>query len=196
VVDKQHTLGDNNIIVTDFAEPFKICQQIDQIPQDKPVKLFLSIGNGCPLGNTSGSEVILKKLKNRSAGYIVYIQDRSSSSGTILALGANEIHMKYDSCLGKFDPQINVGNMSYPAILYHDLPSHCVTDKTIANVRLSQYLLLHLEEVIDLIFDRKSPIVKETVRQQMVYSQRIHDQLFDRESCQKMGLPVIFDEKW
>ena len=143
-------------------------------------------------------ELILKKLKNHSAGYIVYIQDYCFSAGTILALGANEIHMKKGSYLSKIDPQlcVDVDHPLYSAILYHDLPSHCITDKTIANIRLSQQMLLHIEEIIDSIFDQRSPIVKETVRQQMIYSQRTHDQMFDRETCQKMGLPVIFDENW
>ena len=189
IIDEQLIEGRCDLVGSAFDHLIEICQKIDQAPKDQPIKLILSTGGG----KIALCLILLKKLKTHPTGYLAYIHHGCFSAGTILALGATTIYMNNDSYLGKIDPQITtaIKGLNYPAIIYRDLPTNCITDQTIAPIRLSQQALNQIEGVLDVIFCSDS-IVKDNVRQQMIYSQLPHDQPFDRETCTKMGLPVQF----
>lgn len=168
-----------------FDHPFEVCKKIKEMSPDHPIKLVLCT-NG---GNIVPCEKMLKQLRKHPRGYIAYIKNECFSAGTILALGANEIVMKDDSYLGKIDPQMSSMLSSYPAVLYHNLPADCVTDHTIDKVRLSEWVLNYMNELLDIIYPEESP-VKEKVVEMMIYSPLPHFKTFDRESCSKIGLTV------
>ncbi|QKF94575.1 peptidase S49 serine-peptidase [Fadolivirus algeromassiliense] len=169
-----------------FDKPFEVCKKIDAVPKDQHIKLILCTNGGA----LSSCEKILKKLKSHPAGYTAYIKNECFSAGTILALGAKEIVMKSDSYLGKIDPQIaSSSDGTYPAIIYHNLPENCITDHTIANVRISKQVLNYTEEILDIIFGKENS-VRNRVKETMIYSDLPHSKTFDVKSCNDMGLSI------
>lgn len=173
-----------------FDKPYEICKKVKDMSPDKPIKLVLCT-NG---GNVVHCEKMLKQLRKHPCGYVAYIKNECFSAGTILALGANEIVMKDDSYLGKIDPQIGSTSKSYSAVLYNDLPPNCITDHTIDKVRLSEWVLNYMRELLDIIYpealNAEESLVREKVVQNMIYSPLPHFKTFDRESCRKIGLTV------
>lgn len=169
-----------------FDKPFEVCKKIDAIEKDKHIKLILCTKGGA----LSSLEKILKKLKSHPGGYTAYIKYECFSAGAMLALGAKEIVMKPDSYLGKIDPQIDAGSGAFPAIVYHKLPENCITDHTIANVRITQQVLQYTEQILDIIFGEGDSEVRTKVRDNMIYSDLPHNKTFDVQSCKGMGLNI------
>ena len=168
-----------------FDRPFEVCKKIKEMAPDRPIKLVLCT-NG---GNVVHCEKMLKQLRKHPRGYVAYIKNECFSAGTILALGATEIVMKDDSYLGKIDPQISSMLTSYSAVLYNDLPPNCITDHTIDKVRLSEWVLNYMRELLDIIYPEDSA-VREKVVQNMIYSPLPHFKTFDSEACCKIGLNI------
>ena len=168
-----------------FDQPFKLCEYIDQVPQDIHIKLVLCTQGGA----LSSLEKILKRLRKHSAGYTAYIKYECFSAGAMLALGAKEIVMSETSYLGKIDPQVSSLTDSYPAIIYYKLDPKYITGENIDKVRVSEQVINYMNEILDMIFNEKEH-VKENVKEQMVFSNFPHNKTFDYEACQQMGLQV------
>ena len=168
-----------------FDKPIDLCNRIDKIPADQHIKVVLRTNGGA----LTSCEKILKKLKSHPGGYTAYIKSECFSAGTIIALGAKEIVMKNDSYLGKIDPQISSTFGSYPAIVYHQLPENCITDRTIEKMRVCEQVLNYMEQILSIIFVDDCD-VKAKVREHMVYSNLPHNKTFDMEACKSFGLSV------
>jgi len=70
--------------------------------KSKPILLFLHTNGGSPVP----AYLISRYLKTSTAlGFVVSVPRRAKSAGTLLALGAREIHMGMMSQLGPVDPQ-------------------------------------------------------------------------------------------
>lgn len=168
-----------------FDKPFELCKMIGQVPENVHIKIVI-----CTYGGAmTNCEKILKKLKSHPAGYTAYIKNECYSAGAVIALGAKEIVMKKDSCLGKIDPQVTGTNSSYPAIIYDDLPENCIDSHTIAQVRICSQVLHQMEQLLDIIFG-DNIAVRTKVREQMVYSNFPHSKTFDIAGCKEMGLSI------
>lgn len=173
-----------------FDKPFEVCKLITQVPEDVVIKLIISTKGGAIVN----CEKILRQLKKRKSGYIAYIKYECFSAGTIIALGAKEIVMNDDSFLGKIDPQIGAES----AIIYYHLDEKYVTARNIAKVRTCTYLLNHVNDMLNFIFDQQNDNggdddnekLKQTIQKEMIYSELPHFKTFDFGTCKKFGLPV------
>ena|SRR3990167_2291327 len=165
-----------------FSKPSLLCTLFDKVPKDKVISIVMNTKGGalCHL------DKIMRKLKSHTAGYIVYVKNDCYSAGALLCLGAKEIVMNQDSCIGKIDPQ-EVGN-GRTVIIYKNISKEHIDSRTIYYHKNALYLCNYTEKLLSLTgLDEKQ---LESVKENLLYSEFPHETLFDYEECKKMGLPV------
>lgn len=168
-----------------FDKPFEFCKYIDLVPKDQHIKLVICTKGG----SLSSLEKILKKLKKHPAGYTAYIKNECFSAGAMVALGAKEIVMNGDSYLGKIDPQVASMTDSYSVIDYYNLDEKYITGENIQKVKTCTQLMNYTNDLLTFIFEENNEL-KNTVRDNMIFSEYPHSKTFDLNDCQKIGLNV------
>src|SRR3972149_11630974 len=119
-----------------FSRPSLICKYINDIPDDKIIKIVINTRGG----ELVNCEKILKKLLKHKAGYKAYVRNECYSAGAIIALGANEIVMNNDSYIGKIDPQQD----SEQLIIWSTLEEKYIDSKNIYNVKNSRFTMNYM----------------------------------------------------
>lgn len=90
-----------------------VLRAIRNTPAQQPIDLILHTPGGMVLA----AEQIVSALQHHQGGYHVYVPYLAMSGGTLLALGAEKIHMAQDAVLGPLDPQLSTGLLdSFPAV--------------------------------------------------------------------------------
>jgi hypothetical protein len=157
-----------------FSRPTLVCNLIDDIPEDKTIKIVI---NTCG-GQLHHCEKILKKLLKRKNGYVVYIRGECYSAGAIIALG---------------DPQNGAGSKPQLTILAN-LDKEYIDSRSIYDVTSARYVMNYTLHLLNLIYngdsDGDSNVIPQSVRDNLLYSKLPHCALFDYEACQSMGLQV------
>ena len=99
----------------------------------------------------------------------------------MIALGAGEIIMDKHSFLGKIDPLFTHDKYLQLAIIEKDQSKKYKKE-------FSKYLINTIEDLVNLT--AYSPEIKDKIKQELIYSEYVHDKSFDYNDCVRIGLNV------
>jgi len=163
-------------------------------------KLLLILNS--PGGRVEPAYLISKTCKELSSNFIVSIPRKAKSAATLIALGANEIHMGIMSELGPIDPQFS----GLPALALSsalDKLAQLSTKYPLSSEMFANYLAKKLDLDILGYFERVSESAvqyaqrllkgkhfpnkhtEESIAQSLVYSYKDHSFVIDRDEIKQ-----------
>ncbi len=186
----------------------RIYSALSALDKTKPILLIISSTGG----EIEPAYLISKVCKEYSSKFVVAVPRRAKSAATLLALGADEIHMGSISELGPIDPQIN----KLPVLALSDsLREICAicSDYPGSSTLLSRYLskeltLQHLgyykriaesaeEYAKRLLLGKTLPnsTTPEAIAKILVNGYKDHGFVIDKDEAQKiLGASIVKDQ--
>ena len=156
------------------------------MPDDKPLRINI---------DTRGGEAtmcikICRELKRRKQITSVYISDKAYSAGTIIALCADEIHMKPNGSLSPIDPQITIPKNCYQLTslvraIEETQPDKLDIPEAYNLPNILKYLRIQAGNCINSKYD------KELILQNMFDNPVMHSMLYFIEDLQKFDIPIM-----
>jgi hypothetical protein len=170
----------------------------EAIPPNNTKSILLIINNKG--GRIEPAYLISKTCKENSPQFNVVIPRRAKSAATLIALGANEIHMGSMSELGPIDPQFGglpaLGLTSSLESLAKVVTKYPLSSEMLASFlaqKLDLRILGYFERVSEsavqyatrLLTGKKLPISIEEVAKNFVYEYKDHSFVVDKEEATK-----------
>lgn len=194
MIHRQERIGFFNIPIyryIDIEDSEAVLRAIRTTPPNKPIALIIHTPGGLVLAASQ----IADALNRHPAKKVVIIPHYAMSGGTLIALAADEIWMDPNAVLGPLDPQLNKGNIAYPA------PSilRVVKEKGVKDVSDETLILADLAEksikqtrdiVINLLKDNLGEDKAREIAKILTEGRWTHDYPITAEEALKMGLPV------
>jgi ClpP class serine protease len=205
----RHPVASNYLVLFLYDENNSITEKTtdrlyNSIPNnnDKPILLIIHSKGG----EVEPAYLISKTCKEKSPNFVVAVPRRAKSAATLIALGANEIHMGSMSELGPIDPQF--GNL--PALglssslesiakVVSDYPKSSDMFAKYLSDQLNLRLLGYFERVSEsaqqyaqrLLEGKTTPRSIEEIAHALVYEYKDHSFVIDKDEAKKFLGDII-----
>lgn len=189
------SLGNNNFkkqSVSPFDDLTIILKAIHNTDKERPIKLIVST-NG---GNLITCKNIIRHLRLHPSGYIVYANE-AFSAGSLVSISAQEIVMNSYSFLGKIDPIVGGQQQIIYNAFYSPNSSLIIGENGTVykmteldyEIRRSQLAMKTMEKILK-EFVPEYERLRGVIRDNLIYSELLHSDSFNREELLGMGFNV------
>jgi len=193
MIHRQEKIGFLGIPVyrfIDIEDSEAVVRAIRSTPKDTPIALILHTPGGLMLAATQ----IALALKRHPAKKVVIVPHYAMSGGTLIALAADEIWMDEDAVLGPLDPQLSMGNVTYPApsiIRVAKEKNDKADDATLILADVAEKALREAQNfIVRLIEDKVGREKAIEIAKKLTEGHWTHDYPLTYEEAKELGLPV------
>lgn len=174
----------------DIEDSEKVLRAIRLTPPEMPIDLLLHTPGGLVLA----AEQIAFALCRHGGPVRVLVPHYAMSGGMLVALAADEIAMDPNAVLGPVDPQLGMGQTSYPAAsvlkaLAQPNPNRDDVTLILGDVAEKALRQVH-HTVVKLLRDHHSPADADRIATALTSGQWTHDYPLDVEELRGLGLAV------
>jgi len=167
-----------------------ILRIIRTLPPEKPIDLILHT----PGGDSLPAYQIARALKEHRGKVTVFIPYYAMSSGTLIALAADQIVMDKNAVLGPVDPQLAAGRNVVPAASVIKIPQHkdwnSISDQTVVLFDQAQKSIQQVKNMVGCLLRGRKKSFVQKVTDRLVAGATTHDfPLFFRDA-KELGLNV------
>ena len=166
----------------------QVLESVALKPEKKDaIAIFLTTGGG----SAELAEQAVDMIRNFYDNVYFVVPEIAMSAGTILCLSGDEVYMRYTSCLGPIDPQVEVNGEYVSANGYLDKVAEYI-DKSRKNTLTAAELNILLTQDLGKLakFEQAANLAKDLVKTWLVKHK------FSRwVKHTKSGLPVTTEEK-
>lgn len=174
----------------DIEDSEAVIRAIRSTPPDQPIALILHTPGGLVLAASQ----IAMALKKHPGRKIVIIPHYAMSGGTLIALAADEIIMDPNAVLGPLDPQIPVGNASYPApslVKIAKLKGNTARDDILVLADVAEKAVQEIQGlIVKLLSDKLGMDKAVEVARVLTEGKYTHDYPIAVEEARELGLNV------
>src|SRR5581483_7051115 len=174
----------------DIEDSEQVLRAVRLTPPDMPIDMLLHTPGGFVLA----AEQIACALRRHPGSVRVLVPHYAMSGGALIALAADEIAMDANAVLGPVDPQLGMGQTSYPAAsvlkaLAQPNPNRDDATLILGDVAEKALRQVH-DTVVKLLADHHAPDDAERIATTLTSGRWTHDYPLDVGELRALGLTV------